>query len=123
MLNPRWSWKIFEVSGTVAGQTLGLELLTFASRLILVGYAAGEITHSLSKIMAYDAEIVGSWGCDPRHYGDVIRHVAEGGVQIVPFTETRPMSRIAESFEELHAAHKATLKRIVLTADWDARPA
>lgn len=115
--NPRWSWKIFEVSGTLSGQELGLELLTFASKLTLVGYAAGEITHSLSKIMAYDAEIVGSWGCDPRHYAEVIDFVADGRVQIVPFTETRPMSRIAESFEQLRTS-RSDMKRIVLTADW-----
>lgn len=115
--NPRWSWKIFEVSGTLAGQELGLELLTFASTLILVGYAAGDLTHSLSKVMAYDAGIVGSWGCDPRHYAEVIEHVADGRVRVEPFTELRPMSRIAESFEQLRTS-RSDMKRIVLTSDW-----
>lgn len=116
--NPRWGWTIFEASGTIQGQELGLELLTFASRLVLVGYAAGEVTHALSKVMAYDAEILGSWGCDPRHYADVIRHVVEGGIAIEPFTQLRPMSRIAESFDEQHR-RRTDMRRIVLTADWE----
>jgi len=116
-LNPRSCWKLFEASGSLAGQRLGIELLTFASKLTLVGYAAGEITLSLSKVMAYDAEIVGSWGCDPRHYGEVIRHVTDSKIQIIPFTETRSMARIVESFEEVRA-RKADLRRIVLTSDW-----
>ncbi|MBA79489.1 MAG: 6-hydroxycyclohex-1-ene-1-carbonyl-CoA dehydrogenase [Tistrella sp.] len=119
--NPRWSWTIFEASGTLAGQRLGLDLLTFASKLILVGYAGGDITTALSKVMAYDAEIIGSWGCDPRLYADVIAHVSSGDVDIMPFTETRPMSRIRESFAELKE-RRSGLRRIVLTNDWAAEP-
>lgn len=121
-VNPRWKWKIFEVSGTVAGQEVGLELLTFASKLILVGYAAGTVTHTLSHVMAYDAEIVGSWGCDPRHYGEVVSRVVCGDIQIVPFTETRPMSRISETFEGLKTG-RSGLKRVILEPDRDGRGA
>lgn len=116
-VNPRCSWTIFEASGTVAGQELGLSLLTFASRLVLVGYAAGTVHCLLSKLIALDAEVIGSWGCDPRLYSDVVSHVAEGRIQILPFTETRPMSRIADTFAELGRDRK-TLARMVLTADW-----
>lgn len=115
--NPRCSWTIFEASGTVPGQELGLSLLTFASRLVLVGYAAGTVTCLLSRLMAMDAEVIGSWGCDPRLYGDVVSHVAEGRIHVLPFTETRPMSSIAETFAELDRGRK-TLARTVLTADW-----
>jgi len=115
--NPRYSWTIFEASGTVAGQELGLSLLTFASKLVLVGYAPGVVTQQLSRIMALDAEIVGSWGSDPHLYPDVLQHVMRGEIAIAPFTETRPMRRIAESFAELRAGRKDN-RRIVLTADW-----
>jgi 6-hydroxycyclohex-1-ene-1-carbonyl-CoA dehydrogenase len=115
--NPRSSWTIFEASGTSAGQELGLSLLTFASKLVLVGYAAGSVTHQLSRIMALDAEIVGSWGADPHLYPEVLQHVADGSIAVTPFTETRPMRRIAESFAELRAGRKDN-RRIVLTADW-----
>lgn len=115
--NPRFGWTIFEASGTLAGQELGLALLAPASRLVLVGYAAGTLTHNLSRLMAQDSEILGSWGCDPRHYGAVLRHVAAGGINIKAFTETRPMGRIAECFAELKTG-RGHGRRIVLTNDW-----
>ncbi|MGY4304493.1 6-hydroxycyclohex-1-ene-1-carbonyl-CoA dehydrogenase [Bradyrhizobium sp. USDA 4369] len=116
-INPRCSWIIFEATGTVAGQELGLSLLTFASRLVLVGYAPGAVNYQLSRVMALDAEIIGSWGADPRLYADVLQYVINGQLAVVPFTETRPMRRIAESFSELRAGRKDG-RRIVLTADW-----
>lgn len=72
--------------------------------------------YSLSRLMAFDADIFGSWGCLPEHYPKVLNMVLEGQIQIEPFIETRPMSTIKESFEE---AHKSGLtKRIVLTPDF-----
>ena len=118
-VNPRYSWKIFEVSGTLAGQELGLGLLTFACKLVLVGFAPGELRYALSKVMAYDAEIVGSWGCDPALYPRVIEHVVAGDIQILPFSETRSMQTIAASFDDVRQ-RRTGLKRIVLTADWQA---
>lgn len=118
-VNPRHSWKIFEVSGTLAGQELSLSLLTFACKLVLVGFAPGELRYTLSKVVAYDAEIVGSWGCDPALYPRVIEHVVAGDIQILPFIETRPMQTISASFDDVRQ-RRTGLKRIVLTADWQA---
>lgn len=118
-VNPRYSWKIFEVSGTLAGQELALGLLTFACKLVLVGFAPGELHYALSKVIAYDAEIIGSWGCDPVLYQPVIKHVLAGEIQILPFTETRSMQTIATSFDDVRQ-RRVGLKRIVLTADWKA---
>ncbi len=116
-VNPRQSWKILEVSGTYEGQLLGLELLSYASKLILVGYADAEIKYRFSRLMALDAEICGSWGCDPQLYPEVLSHVLSGRISVLPFTETRQMSTIQEAFVELRASRKS-LSRLILTPDW-----
>ena len=67
--------------------------------------------------MAFDAEIIGTWGCLPKNYPAALKMVLDGRVQIKPFVETRPMSKIRETFEEAHAG-KLT-KRVVLTPDFE----
>ena len=112
--NPRISWTIFETSGTLAGQELGLNLLVTACKLVLVGFAAGEITYPLSKVMANDSEIIGSWGCDPGHYPFVLDAVLNGRIEVMPFVESRSMDRIDATFRSMMVGEKS-LRRVVLT--------
>ncbi len=111
-----YGWKIFEWTGTLAGQKIGLELLSYVGKLVIAGFGMQKNEYSLSRLMAFDADVLGTWGCLPKYYKDVLNMVLEGKVQIEPFIETRPMSAIQESFEE---AHKGGLtKRIVLVPDF-----
>ncbi|MGD9117802.1 MAG: 6-hydroxycyclohex-1-ene-1-carbonyl-CoA dehydrogenase [Dehalococcoidia bacterium] len=111
-----YGWKIFEWTGTGAGQSIGLELLSFVGKLIICGFGMQKNEYSLSRLMAFDADILGSWGCLPKYYPEVLKLVMEGKIQIEPFVETRPMSTIEKAYEE---AHKGGLtKRIVLTPDF-----
>jgi hypothetical protein len=72
-----YGWKIFEVTGTKPGQELALSLLSFTGMLMVVGYGTDETSYMLSKLMAFDAELIGTWGCPPEFYpqgaGDVPR--------------------------------------------------
>lgn len=111
-----WGWKIFEVSGTKAGQDIGLTLLSFVGKLIVVGFGMAKNEYSISRLMAFDAEIIGTWGCLPKYYPNVLDMVQKGKIQIEPFLETRPMSSIKEAFEEAHSG-KIT-RRIVLEPDF-----
>jgi len=109
-------WKIFEWTGTGEGQAIGLELLSFVGKLVICGFGMQKNEYALSRLMAFDADILGSWGCLPKYYPAVLKLVMEGKVKIAPFVETRPMSTIAQAYEE---AHKGGLtKRIVLTPDF-----
>jgi 6-hydroxycyclohex-1-ene-1-carbonyl-CoA dehydrogenase len=111
-----YGWKIFEWTGTLTGQRIALELLSYVGVLVICGYGTQKNEYSLSRLMAFDADILGSWGCLTKHYPTVLKMVLEGKIQIEPFVETRPMSTIKEAFEE---AHKGGLtKRIVLTPDF-----
>lgn len=116
-LDARSGWKIFETSGTRAGQEIALELLGHAGLLLVVGYSPEPVSYHLSRLMAFDAEILGTWGCPPEHYPYVLEQVLGEKIQIRPFVATRPMSRIRETFEELRA-RRAGMQRVVLTPDF-----
>jgi 6-hydroxycyclohex-1-ene-1-carbonyl-CoA dehydrogenase len=111
-----YGWKVFEVTGAKAGQEISLALLSFIGKLIWIGYSTDVNEYSLSRLMAFDAEIIGTWGCLPQHYPPALRMVLEGRIQIEPFVETRPMATIKETFEEAH--HGALEKRVVLLPDF-----
>jgi 6-hydroxycyclohex-1-ene-1-carbonyl-CoA dehydrogenase len=114
---PNFGWKIFEISGVKAGQEIGLALLGFTGKLIVVGFTLAKVEYSISRLMAFDAEMIGTWGCLPEYYPVVLDMVLTGKIQIEPFVETRPMSSIVETFEEVHKAGSPE-KRIVLTPDF-----
>lgn len=111
-----FGWKVFEWTGTAAGQEIALELLSFVGVLMICGFGMQKNEYSLSRLMAFDADIKGSWGCLPKYYPEVLKMVLTGKIQIDPFVETRPMSQIQQAFEEAHSGKIE--KRIVLTPDF-----
>jgi 6-hydroxycyclohex-1-ene-1-carbonyl-CoA dehydrogenase len=115
-LPPNHGWKIFEASGDLAGQELALALLSFVGKLVVIGYGVEKTSFMLSKLMAYDAEIIGIWGCPPDAYPAVLDMCVDGRIDLEPFVETQPMSRINEVFQ---AAQLGVLtRRVVLVPDF-----
>jgi 6-hydroxycyclohex-1-ene-1-carbonyl-CoA dehydrogenase len=111
-----YGWKIFEWSGTAAGQEIALELLSYIEVLMICGYGLQKNEYQLSRLMAFDADIKGTWGCLPKYYPEVLKMVLAKKIQIEPFVETRPMSQIARVFEDVHKG--AQDRRIVLVPDF-----
>ena len=109
-------WKIFEVTGVGPAQDMALSFLSFVGKMIVVGFGVSKNTYSISRLMAFDAEIIGTWGCLPKYYPKVLELVQSGKVQIEPFLETKPMSQIAEVFDTQH--HGGFDKRQVLIPDF-----
>ncbi len=113
---PGYGWKIFEWSGALAGQQIALELFSYVFTLMICGYGMQKNEYQLSRLMAFDGDILGSWGCLPKYYPEVLKMVLDGKVKIAPFVEIRPMSQIEKAFED---GHKGGLdKRIVLVPDF-----
>ncbi|MGD0489320.1 MAG: 6-hydroxycyclohex-1-ene-1-carbonyl-CoA dehydrogenase [Syntrophorhabdales bacterium] len=110
-------WKIFEVTGAKAGQDLALDLLSFVGKLVLVGFGMAKSEYMMSKLMAFDAEIIGTWGCLPEYYPIVLDMVLKKKIVIDPFVDVRPMSTIAATFDEIHKAGSPA-KRVVLKPDF-----
>ena len=113
---PGHGWVIFEVTGTAAGQAIALNLLSFVGKLVAIGFGMQKNEFSVSRLMAFDAEIIGTWGCLPKYYPKVLEMVLNETIKTRPFTETRPMSKIKEVFNEAHTTKM--MKRIVLTPDF-----
>lgn len=112
----RYGWKIFEVSGTKAGQELGYNLITYTSTLSVVGFTMDKPEVRLSNLMAFDAKVIGTWGCKPELYPEVVELIASGKLKIHDFVETFPMSQINEVFKNT-LEHKYK-KRSVLVPDF-----
>lgn len=112
---PLTEWKIFETSGSPAGQTNAFNLLVHGAYLGIVGYTPKRVEVRLSNLMAFDARAEGCWGCLPELYPAVLDLVLAGKVQVGPFVERRPLSSINQTFEDL-AAH-AVRDRMVLIPD------
>lgn len=115
-LPSHYGWTVFEATGTIAGQSIALNLLSFIGKLIAIGFGMQKNEFSISRLMAFDAEIIGTWGCLPKYYPKVLEMVLNQTIKIRPFTETRSMSKIREVFEEAHS--KRMMKRVVLTPDF-----
>jgi len=108
----RSGWKIFECSGTSAGQETAYGLLGPAATLAVVGFTMDKVTIRLSNLMAFDATAFGSWGCPPERYPEAIDLVTSGRVQLLPFTRKIPMRDIATAIDEAHS--RADARRTIL---------
>lgn len=113
---PNYGWKIFECSGSGPGQEICLELLSFVGKMLVVGYGMQKVEYMFSRLMAFDAEIIGTWGCLPAYYKDVLEMVLKDEIKVSPFVELRPMSQIEQAFKDSHSGK--LLKRVVLTPDF-----
>ena len=109
---PTWRQKIFETSGTAAGQATAFGLLGHGGYLSIVGFTTAKTDVRLSNLMAFDATAQGNWACLPEHYPAVVDLILSGRIAIEPFIERRPLSSINETFEAVH--HRRTTRRVVL---------
>lgn len=114
---PKFGWKIFEISGTKSGQDLAFNLITFTSTLSIVGFTMEKVEARLSNLMAFDAKLIGTWGCRAELYPEVLDLIAKDKLKISQFVETFPMSKINEVFKNT-LNHKYT-KRSVLVPDFN----
>lgn len=109
---PKHQWKIFETSGTRAGQETAFGLMGFGAVLAIVGFTMDRLEIRLSNLMAFDATACGNWGCDPVLYPEVLEWIGAGKIRISPFVERHPLAEINRVFD---AAHRGELlKRAVL---------
>jgi 6-hydroxycyclohex-1-ene-1-carbonyl-CoA dehydrogenase len=113
---PAFEWKIYETSGTKAGQELAFSLLTYGATLSVVGFTMEMQQLRLSNLMAFEARAIGNWGCHPRYYREVLELVRKGLIQIAQFVQTFPLSEINSVFERLH--RRELDKRPVLVPDF-----
>ncbi|MDJ0955614.1 MAG: 6-hydroxycyclohex-1-ene-1-carbonyl-CoA dehydrogenase [Arenicellales bacterium] len=110
---PPNEWKIFECSGTPAGQQTAYGLLTFGATLAVVGFTMDKVEIRLSNLMAFHARALGNWGCPPQYYPQALDLALDGKISMKPFIETHPLAEINAVFEAAHA-HKLTKRAIMI---------
>jgi 6-hydroxycyclohex-1-ene-1-carbonyl-CoA dehydrogenase len=109
---PSLGYKIFECSGTAAGQTLAYTLLAHGATLVVVGFTRDAVSVRLSNLMAFDATVHGTWGCPVEAYPAVLQLIYQNKVVLEPFIERVPMSKVNEHLTAL-AEHRLA-KRLVM---------
>jgi 6-hydroxycyclohex-1-ene-1-carbonyl-CoA dehydrogenase len=112
---PSWRFRIFETSGTPAGQATAFGLLAKGAYLSIVGYASKKVELHLSSVMAFDATVQGNWACLPEHYPAVVDLALARRLDLASFVEHRPMASINETFAEIHA--KGAARRVILVPE------
>lgn len=112
---PSWRWRVFETSGSPAGQAVAWSLLGPGAHLGVVGFTNAKVEVRLSNVMAFDATVRGTWGCLPEHYPAVVDLVLSGRVALTPFVERRPLSAVNEVLRDVRA-HRASRRPVLVPA-------
>ena len=110
---PAAGWKIFECSGTAAGQETAFGLLNHGGTLSVVGFTMDKVELRLSNLMAFHARALGNWGCLTELYPAALDLVLSRRVPLLPFIERHPLSIINEVFAAARA-HKLTRRAILV---------
>ncbi len=105
---PDTRWKLFECSGTAAGQETAFGLINHGATLSVVGFTMDKVELRLSNLMAFHARALGNWGCRVELYPQALDLVLDGRIPLAPFVERHPLSSINEVFA---AARAHTLNR------------
>jgi 6-hydroxycyclohex-1-ene-1-carbonyl-CoA dehydrogenase len=113
--------KIFEMSGTPAGQATAFGLLDYGAYLGVVGYASKPIEIRLSNLMAMDATARGNWGCPPDQYPAALRMVLAGKITLAPFIELHALEE-APAILEVVAKHSLRRRAILKPSQREEKP-
>jgi 6-hydroxycyclohex-1-ene-1-carbonyl-CoA dehydrogenase len=105
--------KVFETSGTPAGQQTAFNLLDFGGYLAVVGFTPKTVEIRLSNLMALDATARGNWGCPPQWYPEALELVLSGKIELSSSIETHPLKDATKVLEDL-AHHRLTKRPILL---------
>lgn len=108
----RTGLKIFETSGTAAGQQTAFGLLDFGGYLAVVGFTPDKVEIRLSNLMAFDATARGNWGCPPEKYPSALQMVLEGKVALAPYVEMHDLDELPDLFAAA-AGHRIKLRPVV----------
>jgi 6-hydroxycyclohex-1-ene-1-carbonyl-CoA dehydrogenase len=113
---PDTQWKIFECSGTAAGQETAYGLLNHGATLSVVGFTMDKLELRLSNLMAFHARALGNWGCLAELYPQALDLVLDGKIDLASFIERHPLNEINEVFTAAHD-HKLCGRAILVPGE------
>jgi 6-hydroxycyclohex-1-ene-1-carbonyl-CoA dehydrogenase len=112
----RTGLKIFETSGTTAGQQTAFSLIDHGAYLAIVGFTPDKLELRLSNLMAFDATARGNWGCPPEKYPAALKLVLEKKIALAPYVEMHALDELPDLFEAA-TAHRIRLRPVVTPKD------
>ncbi|MGA3295219.1 MAG: 6-hydroxycyclohex-1-ene-1-carbonyl-CoA dehydrogenase [Candidatus Acidiferrales bacterium] len=103
--------KLFEMSGTPAGQATAFGLLDHGAYLAVVGFTPKPIELRLSNLMAFDATARGNWGCPPDQYPPALQMVLAGKIALAPHIELHALEEAPAILEAVakHSVHRRAI--------------
>lgn len=105
--------KIFETSGSAAGQQTAWALLDPGAHLAVVGFTPEKLELRLSNLMAFDATAQGNWGSAPERYPEALELVLAGKIAIEPYVEMHPLDSAPEVLQAV-AEHRLSGRAILV---------
>jgi 6-hydroxycyclohex-1-ene-1-carbonyl-CoA dehydrogenase len=105
--------RIFETSGTPAGQQTAFALLDHGAHLAVVGYTPQKVELRLSNLMAFDATACGNWGCPPEQYPHALALILNKKVALEPFIERHPLRDAPAVFQAV-AEHQVRRRAVLV---------
>lgn len=105
--------KVFECSGTPAGQQTAFALLDSGGWLGVVGYTPEKVELPLSKLMALDATARGNWGCPPDQYPAALDLILCSKVALEPYVEHHDLDEAPRILEAV-ARHELDRRAILV---------
>lgn len=108
--------KAFEVIGKPETIELAYKMLGVGGTLCVIGYTNQNISINPAKIMFYEQEIIGSCGCPPRVYPEIIKLVEHGKLKLLPVINKKyPLDKINTAFDDLRKGK--VLRNIIVFND------
>ena len=102
-----------EVIGNPKTQQIAYDAVKWGGRVVMVGFAPKPTELNLGRMMFREIEMLGSLGCRPVDYPNIIRLVETGKIQIKPIVTHRyPLDELNEAFETLNRGE--TIRTVIL---------
>lgn len=103
----------FEVIGDKSVMELAYRCVRTGGRLVLVGYTHEDIALNAGRMMFREMEVLGSLGCRPVDYPNIIGMIQAGRIQLKPVVTHRlPLEKINDAFDLLRRGE--SLRTIVM---------
>lgn len=105
--------KAFEIIGNPNTIELAYKMLSVGGKLCVIGYTNQNITINPAKMMFYEQEIIGSCGCPPHIYPEIINLVEKNQINLSKVINNKyPLEKINVAFDELRNGN--ILRNIIL---------
>ncbi|MEI7473933.1 MAG: zinc-binding dehydrogenase [bacterium] len=105
--------KAFEIIGQPKTIELAYKMLGVGGKLCIIGYTNQNININPAKIMFYEQEIIGSCGCPPRIYPEIIELVEKGKLNLSKVINNKySLDAVNKAFDELRSGK--ILRNIIL---------